>query len=61
MDIKLISLATTYWELSYDIFDRIEVSVENGISDVMVNYMKENPLIIAKRKNKKVNLKGLVT
>ena len=45
-----------YWELSYDIFDRIEVSVENRIS--YVNYMKENPLIA---RRKKVNLKGLVT
>ena len=46
-----------YWELSYDIFDRIEVSVENRIS--YVNYiMKENPLIA---RRKKVNLNGLVT
>ena len=45
-----------YWELSYNIFDRIEVSVENRIS--YVNYMKENPLIA---RRKKVNLKGLVT
>ena len=37
-----------YWELSYDIFDRIEVSVENRIS--YVNYMMENPLIARKKK-----------
>ena len=45
-----------YWELSYDIFDRIEVSVENRIS--YVNYMMENRLIA---RRKKVNSKGLVT
>ena len=45
-----------YWELSYYILDRIEVSVENRIS--YVNYMMENPLIA---RRKKVNLKGLVT
>ena len=28
-----------YWELSYDIFDRIEVSVENRIS--YVNYVSQ--------------------
>ena len=43
------------WELSYDIFDRIDVTVAHRSN--YVNYMKDNP-IIAKRK--KVNLKGLI-
>ena len=41
--------------LSYDIFDRIDVTVAHRSN--YVNYMKDNP-IIAKRK--KVNLKGLI-
>ena len=44
-----------HWELSYDIFDRIDVTVAHRSN--YVNYMKDNP-IIAKRK--KVNLKGLI-
>ena len=43
-----------YWELSYDIFDRIDVSVSNRNS--YVSYMKENPLVA---KRKKVNIKGI--
>ena len=44
-----------HWELSYDIFDRIDVTVAHRRN--YVNYMKDSP-IIAKRK--KVNLKGLI-
>ena len=43
-----------YWELSYDIFDRIDESVSNRNS--YVSYMKENPLVA---KRKKVNIKGI--
>ena len=45
----------SHWELSYDIFDRTDVTVAQRSN--YVNYMKDNP-IIAKRK--KVNLKGLI-
>ena len=41
-----------YWELSYEIFDRIDVC--EGDRNKYVNYMKENPLVA---KRKKVNLK----
>ena len=44
-----------YWELSYNIFDRIDVSLDNRSN--YVKYMKDNPLVA---KRKKVNLKGLV-
>ena len=42
------------WELSYDIFDRIDVSVSNRNS--YVSYTKGNPLVA---KRKKVNIKGI--
>ena len=44
-----------YWELSYDIFERIDVTLDNRSN--YVKYMQDNPLI---SKRKKVNLKGLV-
>ena len=44
-----------YWELSYDIFDRIDVSLDNRSN--YVKYMRDNSLVA---KRKKVNLKGLV-
>ena len=53
---NLFKISVTSFKCRYDIFDRIEVSVENRIS--YVNYMMENPLIA---RRKKVNLKGLVT
>ena len=44
-----------FWELSYDIYDRVEVSVKDR--DKYTSFMKENPLIA---KRKKVNLKGFI-
>ena len=44
-----------YWELSYDIFDRTEVSLASR--NKYVSYMVENPMVA---KRKKVNLKGLI-
>ena len=43
-----------FWELSYDIYDRVEVNLNNRMK--YTSFMKENPLIA----KMKINLKGFI-
>ena len=42
-----------FWELSYDIYDRVEVNLQDRMR--YTSFMKKNPLIA---KRKKINLVG---